>query len=135
MEEINLSNKRYNGETIAMFKRWLENRNAGKTFVDYFNEYGFGEIAIFDAGEIGRLLYDEIKESDIKVLCFIDRNAEGIKEIDGIPVLQIKDIDKLPDVDIVVTSPVYQYDAVVKMLVNINPKIRTIYMKDAVYEF
>ena len=44
-----------------VMKKWIENRNAGKTFVDYFHECGYSRIAIYDATDIGKLLYDEIK--------------------------------------------------------------------------
>ena len=130
-----LVNKNFAGECIAMFKRWLENRNVGKTFADYLTEYGFKTIAIFDAGEIGQLLYAEVKNSEIEVKYFIDRNAEGIRTIDGIPVIQPNIIEKMEVVDLVLVSPVFDYVQVSKLFVDINPRIGTISMKDAVYEF
>jgi glutamyl-tRNA reductase len=113
----------------------MENRNAGKTFVDYFAEYGCQNIAIFDAGEIGRLLYEEIKNSNVKVLYFIDRNAEGMNNVDGIPVVMINEIGNMPEVDIVVVSTIFNYEEVLRLLLGINPEITSISMKDAVYEF
>lgn len=130
-----LDNKHFAGECIAMFKRWLENRNAGKTFADYLKEYGCKTVAIFDAGEIGQLLYAEVKNSEIEVKYFIDRNAEGIRMIDGIPVIQPNSIEKMEVVDLVLVSPAFDYVQVSKLLVNINPRIGSISMKDAVYEF
>ena len=87
-----------------------------------------------DAGEIGRILYGEIKDSDIKVKWFVDRNAEGIDNIDGIPVRLMRDVFTLEDVDIICVSPVFDYEALNNYLVRNDPMIRTICLKDAVYE-
>lgn len=135
MKSYELENKSAANDTAATLKRWLENRNAGKTFADYFREYGCHTIAIFDAGELGRLLYDELKDSEIEVRYFVDRNAEGIGEIDNIPVVMIKELGDMPEVDIIAVSPVYNYEEVLKLLIGINKEIRTIAFKEAVYEF
>lgn len=135
MKAFELENKNYAMDTVATLKRWLENRNNNLSFVDYFHEYQCSTIAIFDAGEIGRLLYEEIKGSDIKVAFFIDRNAEGIHNIDGIPVIPINKIAKQPEVDIIVVSPVYNYEEVLRLFMEVNKELRSIALKEAVYEF
>lgn len=135
MKSFELENKNAAKDTAATLKRWLENRNAGKTFVDFFHEYGCNTIAIFDAGELGRLLYEELKDSDIKIQYFIDKNAEGIDHIDDIPVVMVKSIADMPEVDMVVVSPVYDYEEVLRLFMEINQEIRSIGFKEAVYEF
>lgn len=121
-----------------VMKKWIENRNAGKTFVDYFHECGYNHIAIYDATDIGKLLYDEIKGSDICVEFFVDRNAEGLGEIDGIPVVMIQDVfetEKERPIDILVVSPIMDYDKTVEILMNFAPEIPSLALKDVVYEF
>lgn len=135
MNVFELENKNYAMDTAATLKRWLENRNNNQTFVDYFHEYQCSLIAVFDAGEIGRLLYQEIKESDIKIAFFIDRNAEGMNNIDGIPVIPVNKIAEQQEVDIIVVSPIYNYEEVLRLLMKINKKIKSIALKEAVYEF
>ena len=132
---MELLNPRSDADSTAALKRWLENRNEGRTFVDYLHEYGCRKVAIFDAGEIGKLIYDELKISDITVQYFIDRNAEAIKTIDEIPVEPFRKIGELPKVDLVIISTIYNYDELNKLLVTIDPNICTLYLKDAVYEF
>ncbi len=132
---MTLENENLNKEGFVTLKKWLENRNRGKTFADYFHEYGYQSIAIYDAGELGRLLYDEIKDSDIGVKYFIDRNAEGIKEIDGIPVIILSQIGGMEEVDVLLVSPVVNYDAVCRLLAESEPEIRTLAFRDAVFEF
>lgn len=121
-------------ETIVTLKRWLENRNNNRNISDYFMECGYRSIAIFDAGEIGHILYDEIKNSEIEIKWFVDKNAEGICEIDGIPVKRIQEVFDLPEVDIVCISPIYDYEALNTYLVSHDANIRTLSLKDAVYE-
>ena len=70
-------------ENFLALKRWLENRNANKTLVDYFHRYGYKTIAIYGAGDLGRLLYEEIKNSDIQVKYFIDRNGKESMKLTG----------------------------------------------------
>lgn len=130
-----LINKNFQNDAITMMKRWLENRNNGKTFIEYLHEYACNKVIIVDAGEIGRILYDELKGSEVKVVGFYDRNAEGLQRIDDIPVYSFNDIHQIPDVDMVIVSPVYNYDSIVRLLIQVSPKIRSIYMRDAVYEF
>ena len=132
---MTLENENLNKEGFVTLKKWLENRNRGKTFADYFHEYGYQSIAIYDAGELGRLLYDEINDSDIGVKYFIDRNAEGIKEIDGIPVIILSQIGGMEEVDVLLVSPVVNYDAVCRLLAESEPEIRTLAFRDAVFEF
>ena len=129
------SNNSSNWDSFVTLKRWMENRNAGKSFVDYFHDYNYKEIAIYGAGDLGRLLYDEIKTSDIEVKYFVDRNGEGLQELNGIPIVTISQIPEMKDVDAIVVTPIANYDAICHDLVKQMPEIRTISLKDAVYEF
>jgi prephenate dehydrogenase len=132
---MELNNTNYENDGFITMKRWLENRNEGKTFVDYFKKCRFRKIAIYGAGDMGKLLYAEIKDSDIEVLFFVDRNAEGIREMDGIPVVTIDRISKMPEVDIIVITPAGNFDAISQALAKTVPSARTISLKEAVYEF
>ena len=132
---MTLENDNLNKEGFITLKKWLENRNRGKTFADYFHEYGYHTIAIYDAGDLGRLLYNEIKDSDIVVKYLIDRNAEGIKEIDGIPVILLSQISRMEEVDVLLISPVVNYDVISLLLAETEPELRTLAFRDAVFEF
>ena len=93
------------------------------------------KIAIYGAGDMGRLLYEEIKDSDIEVAYFADRNGEGLHQVDDIPVVPLQEIPQMEDVDGMIITPAGNYDAIYKALVKIVPEMRMIYIKDAVYEF
>ena len=80
-------------------------------------------------------MYNEIKDSDIVVKYFIDRNAEGIKEIDGIPVILLSQISRMEEVDVLLISPVVNYDVISLLLAETEPELRTLAFRDAVFEF
>ncbi len=121
-------------DCFVTMKRWLENRNRDKKWSSYFQEYGYQTIAIYGAGDIGRLLYEELKESAITVLYFVDRNAEGLNDINGIPVITPEEIIDQPKVDTLVISPLGDYFAISEALTRLMPELSTLSLKDAVYE-
>lgn len=128
-------NENSDRDCFITLKRWLENRNHNKTFLDYFRQYGYQAIAIYGAGDLGRLLYEEIRGTEVAVKYFVDRNAEGIREIDGIPVITIQEIRDREEVDALIITPVGNYDAICRTLAEHNPEIRTLSLREAVYEF
>lgn len=130
-----LDNANSDRDCFVTVKRWLENRNQNKTFGDYFRRYGYQTIAIYGVGDLGRLLYEEIRETDIAVKYFVDRNAEGIHEVDGIPVITISEISGMEDVDALIITPIGNYDAICRTLARQAPEMRTLSLREAVYEF
>lgn len=138
---IDIDDKKNNAVTesaawmnFIVAKRWLENKNAKKSFAEYFQQCGYRTIGIYGAGDMGKLLYEEIKESDIQVKYFVDRNGEGIHDIDGIPVITVSHLDEMDEVDVVVVTFSTTYDTMCKMLSKYVPEIRTLSIRDAVFE-
>ncbi|MCR5249103.1 MAG: hypothetical protein K6E50_00700 [Lachnospiraceae bacterium] len=131
---MEFGNRNTDKDTILTLKRWLEAKNRDRSFADYLKECGYLRVGIFDAGEIGRILYDEIKNSGVEVCWFVDKNAEGIAELDGKPVRLMRRVFELPSVDIVIISPIYDYEAVTGFLAEHDPTICTLSLKDAAYE-
>ena len=103
--------------------------------MDYFHEYGYHKIGICGAGDLGRLLYEEIKDSDIQVLYFIDRNSEGLRYIDEIPVVTMQEIQEQEKADVLVIAPEWDYEAVNQVLLRICQELPTLSLREAVYEF
>ena len=133
--EITMISQNADRDSFMTLKRWLENRNKNRTFIDFFHEYKYKNVAIYGAGDLGRLLYDEIKDSDIRVLYFVDRNAEGIGAVEGVPVITIRDIPFQEKVDVLVITPVGNYDEINKILIQSVPQLPTLSLREAVYEF
>lgn len=115
-------------------KRWLENRNSGKTFDDYLTSFGYKNAAIYGAGEVGQLLYAELK-GKFKVLYFIDRNAEMYCQIDGIPVVLPQELSKLEQSDIIVITVMSDFNEISASILSGQPNQPIVALRDAVYEF
>lgn len=131
---MNLKKSNNERDIIDTLLRWLENRNAGKLISDYLKNCGFVSVGILDAGDIGRILYDEIKDSGINVSFFLDRNAESVGSIDDIPVRLVRDVFELPEVDVIIITPEYDSDEVNRFFFSKKPELKTICLKDAVSE-
>ena len=93
-----LENENLSHDGFVMLKRWMENRNAGKTFADYIH-------------------------------------AEGLGKIEGIPVVSLPQIAEMEEVDALIVSPVVNYDVLCALLADRLPGMRTLSLKEAVYEF
>lgn len=121
-------------DCFVTMKKWMENRNAGKLLSQYFKDYGYSSIAIYGAGDIGRLLYFELKNSDVEVKYWVDRNGEGLAELEGIKVITLPEIKEAESVDVLVVTPLGNYSEICKDLVKFCPEIPTISLREAVYE-
>ena len=71
----------------------------------------------------------------IQILYFVDRNAEGLRKYNNIPVVTIDKINEMPESDVMIVTPIARYDSINKLLLSINPEIRTISIQEAVHEF
>ncbi len=61
-----------------------------------------GNIAIYGAGGIGKIVYDVLKRINKKAICFIDKNKYNIYH-DGIPICNLENIDKY-NIDLVIVG-------------------------------
>lgn len=103
---------RLNGyyETLA---QWLTNIQNGRHVEDYLKEKGVQTVAIYGMGELGILLYNELKDStDIQVLYGIDQS--GVSAIDDFDVYYPE--DDLPDVNLVIVTPISYMDEIVSKI-------------------
>ena len=112
---------------FAVSNKWLKNRNMGINILDYFVQHNYESIAIYGMGELGKRLYEELKNQGKKVAFVLDKCAKGVD-----PTLNVCKMDKeLPDVDVIVVTPTFDYAAIEKQLAGIsNAKILSI--KDVV---
>lgn len=83
--------------------RWLELKQKGIELSIFFSRQGIQTIAIYGIHHMGERLYDELKESGVKVVYAIDRNPKPL----DIPVLRPDEI--LDQVDAVVITPIFDF--------------------------
>lgn len=97
---------------FAITNKWLKNRNQHISVADYFKNNHYERIAIYGMGEIGKRLYEELKEDGVEVTAVFDRSAQRLD-----PSLNVYSLDgPVPEVDVVVITPTFDYDAIEEQL-------------------
>lgn len=133
-----LSNKSVNGQDkkvdkfksyYNMLNQWLVLKQEGKSLKEYFADNNINTIAIYGMGEMGNRLYDELKNSEIKVKYAIDKNAESTYSELDIKTLE----DDLPFVDAIIVTAVFAFDDIEKDISS-NVDYKIISLEDVVYE-
>lgn len=113
----------------TMLNQWLILKQSGKNLSEYFQNNHYQTIAIYGMGEMGNRLFDELRDSGIKVVCGIDRESECVyAEID------IYSPDQtLPEMDVIVVTSTFAFDEIQNAL---SPKVScpVISLEDVVYE-
>lgn len=96
----------------SILNRWLKLKHEGQSLEEYFLFNGYKTIAVYGMGEIGSRLYEELKGRNIEIKYAIDKQAEvAYAEIE---VLTLE--DKLPKVDAVIVTAVFDFDEIAMKL-------------------
>ena len=74
--------KGYDGyvKKTKIYEKWLRCYIHGFSIEESLRNRGINKVAIYGAGELGRLLFDALKDSEIDVWGFIDREAVRIMD-------------------------------------------------------
>ena len=113
--------------------QWLMNKNENKGMKTYFADNNIKSIAIYGMGTLGELLYSEIKDSDVKVKYFIDKNADTLYYgVDDIAVVGLDDIGSQDEVDAIIVTPIFDFDEIESDMEDIT-NISLISLEDIVY--
>jgi len=120
--------------SFVTMKRWLENRNEGKSLAKYFTEHGYKRVGLYGAGELGNLLYAELRDTDIEVAYFVDKNSEGLAVVKGKPVISPEEITKHSPIDALIVTPIGNFNEICTDLIRIAPNVAVVSLRDAVYE-
>lgn len=118
-----------------MTNQWLRNKNEKRNTKEYFNNNNYSTIAIYGMGEMGNRLYEELEDTDVEVLYFIDKNAEDIYYgIDDIPVVGLDDIERQEKVNAIIVTPVYDFDSIEETLSQYEFDGDIISLEDIIFE-
>lgn len=101
-----------NGKNMKVACKWLRVAQNGKNITYYFNHYGINSVAIYGMGELGICLLKELEKTSIDIKYIIDRNAN--KQVGEYPIFLPE--DDLPDVQVLVVTPVYDYTIISEKL-------------------
>ncbi len=90
-----------------LLTRWKKLSDRGISISEYLYDHGYRKIAIYGAGDIGKLCCDELAKSEgIEVVCLIDRQAVG--SYCGKPMIASSEIPR-DGLDAIVITPVWDY--------------------------
>lgn len=115
----------------SMLNEWMCLKNNGKRLDKYFINKHYNNIAIYGIGEMGKRLYEELHNTNVKIIYAIDKNAAD----NPYPDLEILTLeDKLEKVDVIVVTATFDYD---KIETQLSEKIncRIISLEDVLYDF
>ena len=113
--KIIYQNKKMSDKHLALFlmmDQWVKVKQDGKMLGEYFKRYGYQRIAVYGMSYAGETLCRELKDSGIEIVYGIDQNADVMcKDIE-----MKKPEEELPQVDAVVVTVVYYFDAIEETL-------------------
>ncbi len=88
-----------------MFNHWLKLKQAGVSCKDFFIINAYKRIAIYGYKEFGERLYDELRNSEVEVVCIIDKNKGSVCA----DVQVYSSNEEIPEVDAIVVTPAFYY--------------------------
>lgn len=119
----------------VLIQKWLENQCNKKYWSDYLAVYKYDKIAIYGAGDLGRYLAMELKDSKIEIICFVDKRANELLKILNYPVVTFEDfINNYDAADAVIVSVTSAYEEVLEKIVDKSPEMPVMSLKDMLYE-
>lgn len=89
-----------------VLNQWLSYKQEGKSLVKFFERKGYHTIAIYGMGLLGERMFDELKETAVKVQYGIDKMSDGTPQ-KGLPM--INPGAEFEEVDCIVVSPFLDY--------------------------
>ena len=127
-------NLKFQKNYYALAQQWIMNKNENRSMMKYFNDRNINSIAIYGMGTLGEALYEELKNTDIKIKYFIDKNAtELYYGVDGIEAVGLDGITSCAEVDAIIVTPVNHYDSIVTDLENEGVSSEIISLEDVIY--
>lgn len=91
-----------------LLEKWMTLHEKGGSVTKYFVQSNRKNIIIYGLGNMAHHLLEDIKESDINVVCAIDRGA--INKYSSFPVITLE--EKIPNADCIIITPVYDEEAI-----------------------
>ena len=115
--------------------KWLENETKGKRWNTYFLTYDYKNITVYGAGDLGKLLIWELKDSEVKVNSVIDRRANEIVEYESLTVYGLDEfLESDIKTDAIVVTALNAYEEVLKKTAEKRIDLPVLFLRDMVYE-
>lgn len=110
--------------------RWILLKQEKVSLADYFKCNNIHTIAIYGMGEIGTLLVNELKETDIIIKYAIDR-AVG-NNFGEFPIIKQENLLDSESVDCIVVTPIFDFISIKEQLSKIK-KFNVLSLEDIIF--
>ena len=97
--------------------RWMMNESEGMRLDQTLHEQGIQKVAIYGYGKLGELLYKKLQKIGVKISYIADVNKLlGLDPEINVPTFTPDRMGEAPEADIIIVTPVNDYDAIVKQI-------------------
>lgn len=106
-------------ESYMLMNHWVILKQNGDFVVSYFKDRSISKIVIYGLTELGARLYDELKNSEISVLCMAD-SSFVVSPYPEVPLLNpdmFSDSTELKEAEAIVITPTYAFEDIKQMLI------------------
>lgn len=97
---------------FQMMCQWVKAKQKKDSLSIYFKTRNYRRVAIYGMSEIGEMLIDELRNTDIEIIYGIDRNADNAYS--SIKVFSIQ--KELPQVDVIVVTIINEFEKIYQVL-------------------
>lgn len=102
------SNARRDGGIIKLYHDWMKLKSNGGRLSRYFEKNAYRTCAICGAGKIAKNLYAELKDGNVEIAYFINREEVEIN-CDGIRAVTLESACKEKVVDVIVVASIHDF--------------------------
>lgn len=95
----------WEGRYLNMMNQWLILKQEGKSIDRYIKKHGYSTVAVYGMAVYGRHVIRELQNTDIKIVCGIDRKKmETYKNIEI-----LLPAEGLPPADVIINTVIHDH--------------------------
>lgn len=114
-----------------IMNKWMMWKHEGRNLCEYFESEGYKKIAVYGMGELGNRLYEELKDTNIKIVFAIDRKSNNVTS--EVTVVEPDELNDEFTADVIDVTPIFDYDNIESMLIE-KVDIPIISLEEVVYD-
>lgn len=118
-----------NDRLFIMALKWAQKNNHSNCVYDYLKKKGYTSIIIYGMHSAGEVLAEQLRDTDIEVVCGMDRNASDIVSFINV----ISPESHIPKADAIIVTAVTAFCGIEENLIN-KVECPVISLEDIIYD-